>query len=136
MKRRISGSFDVTLAPRADAQGIGDPAVGRMSIDKQYHGDLEATGKGQMLGVRTAIKGSAGYVALERVVGTLAGRTGSFVLQHSSTMSRGKPVQSVAVVPDSGADGLVGLAGVMTIDNAESKHMYHFEYWFDEAPNQ
>lgn len=105
-----------------------------MSLDKQFHGELEAVSKGQMLGVRTAVKGSAGYVAMERVVGTLAGRTGSFVLQHSSTMTKGVPQQSITVVPDSGTDQLAGLAGSMTIDNADGKHAYNFEYWFDVTP--
>ncbi len=132
VKHTISGPFDVKLAPQVDAEGVGDPAIGRMSIDKQFHGDLEATSKGQMLGVRTAVKNSAGYVAMERVVGTLAGRTGSFVLQHNTTMFRGEPRQSVMVVPDSGTDGLVGLAGTMTIEITDVKHFYHFEYWFTE----
>ncbi|MFN0133359.1 MAG: DUF3224 domain-containing protein [Phycisphaerales bacterium] len=134
MKHRINGPFDVTLKPQSDDPSVGDPAVGRMSLDKQFHGELEAVSKGQMLGVRTAVKGSAGYVAMERVVGTLAGRTGSFVLQHSSTMTKGVPQQSITVVPDSGTDQLAGLAGSMTIDNADGKHAYNFEYWFDVTP--
>ncbi len=107
-----------------------------MSIDKQFHGDLEAASKGQMLAVRTAVKGSAGYVAMERVVGTLAGRAGSFVLQHSSTMTRGEPRQSITVVPDSGTDGLAGLTGTMTIEIKDGKHFYHFEYGFEGAAKQ
>src|SRR5882672_2314671 len=130
-KQRITGPFEVALKPQADDPSVGDPAVGRMSLDKQFHGELEAVSKGQMLGVRTAVKDSAGYVAMERVVGSLGGRSGSFVLQHSTTMNRGKPQQSVTVVPDSGTDQLVGLAGSMTIDVTGGKHLYNFEYWFE-----
>jgi hypothetical protein len=133
MKHRIHGPFDVTLKPQTDDPNVGDPAVGRMSIDKQFHGDLEAVSKGQMLGVRTAVKDSAGYVPMERVVGTLAGRTGSFVLQHNTTMNRGVPQQSIIVVPDSGTDQLAGLTGAMTIDITDGKHFYNFEYGFDAA---
>ena len=130
--RTAAGSFEVALAPMADAMGTSDPIIGRMSIDKRFQGDLEGASKGQMLGVRTAVGGSAGYVAMERVVGTLAGRAGSFVLQHSSTMKRGAPTQSITVVPDSGTEGLAGLAGSMTIERDGGAHSYRFEYWFDE----
>jgi hypothetical protein len=99
-----------------------------MSIDKQFHGDLDATSKGQMLTAGTDVKGSAGYVAIERITGTLEGRSGSFVFQHSGTLTRGAPQQSITVVPDSGTGQLVGLAGQMTINIAEGKHSYEFEY--------
>jgi hypothetical protein len=102
-----------------------------MSIDKQFRGDLEATSKGEMLMAGTSVKGSAGYVAIEHVSGSLHGRTGGFVLQHSSTMNRGAPQQSVTVVPDSGTGELEGLAGKMTIDIADGKHSYEFEYTLD-----
>lgn len=128
MQHTITGEFDVTLTPQPDAAGVGAPIIGRMSIDKTYRGDLAGTGKGQMLAVRTAIKGSAGYVAMEKVTGTLNGRAGSFVLQHSSTMRRGEPHQSITVVPDSGTDELADLTGKMTIDIREGKHFYRFEY--------
>ena len=114
-----------------------DPAetasVGRMSIDKQFHGDLEAHSKGQMLAFSSSVKGSAGYVAMERVTGTLHGRTGSFVLQHTGTMTRGTPSLSVTVVPDSGTDQLVGLTGKMEIIIADGKHSYNFEYTLPES---
>src|SRR5580700_12164265 len=110
-----TGTFEVKLIPQPDE------AVGRMTLDKEFHGDLEATSKGQMLAVRGDGKGSAGYVAMERVVGTLAGRTGSFALQHSGTMNRGVPEQSVTVVPDSGTGELVGISGKMTIRIADGK---------------
>lgn len=128
MPTRITGPFDVTLTPQPPDPAVGDPAIGRMAIDKQFHGELTATSKGQMLAVRTATKGSAGYVAMERVVGTLGGHSGSFVLQHSSTMTRGTPAQSITVVPDSGTDDLIGLSGTMTIDIIDGKHFYTFDY--------
>jgi hypothetical protein len=99
-----------------------------MSIEKQFHGDLEATSKGQMLAVQGDVKGSAGYVAMERVIGTLGGRAGSFALQHTGTMNRGVPELSVTVVPDSGAQELAGISGRMTIDIAGGKHSFEFEY--------
>ena len=122
-----SGTFEVKMKPQAD-EDVGDPTIGRMSLDKQFHGDLEATSKGQMLAVQGEIKGSAGYVAMERVIGTLSGRTGTFALQHTGTMNRGVPTQSVTVVPDSGTGELSGLSGKMTIKITEGKHFYEFEY--------
>jgi hypothetical protein len=100
-----------------------------MGIDKQFHGDLEATSKGQMLTAATDVKDSAGYVAIERVNGTLNGRSGTFALQHTGTMTRGEPQLVITVVPDSGTGQLVGLAGKMTITIAAGgKHSYGFEY--------
>jgi hypothetical protein len=121
---KATGTFEVKLLPE------GDPAQvpGRMSIDKQFHGDLEGTSQGTMLAVRTAVKGSAGYVAMELVSGTLAGRAGTFVLQHSGTMTRGTPELTVSVVPDSGTGDLAGLAGRMTINIEGGRHSYDFEY--------
>jgi len=121
---QAAGPFEVKLAPQKE----DDPALGRMTIDKQFHGELEATSKGQMLTAATDVKGSAGYVAIERVTGTLKGRTGSFVLQHSGTMTRGTPQLSVTVVPDSGTGALAGLEGKMSIQIAAGKHSYDFEY--------
>ncbi len=129
---RASGTFEVKLNPQAPDDEVGDPTVGRMSIDKQFHGDLEATSVGQMLAVRTDVEGSAGYVAMERVTGTLHGRSGSFTLQHSGTMTRGAQQLSVTVVPDSGTEELVGLAGKMTIDIVDGKHFYGFDYTLGE----
>jgi hypothetical protein len=122
-----TGTFEVKMKPQTD-ENAGDPTIGRMSLDKQFHGDLEATSKGQMLAVQGEIKGSAGYVAIERVVGALSGRTGTFVLQHAGTMNRGVPEQSVTVVPDSGTGDLSGLIGKMTIKIADGKHSYEFDY--------
>lgn len=121
-----SGTFDVKLAPQDDKSE--DTLLGRMTIDKQFHGDLEATSKGQMLSAMTATKGSAGYVAIEKVSGTLHGRKGTFVLQHSGTMTRGEPGLSVTVVPDSGTGELVGLTGKMTIKIEDGKHFYEFQF--------
>jgi uncharacterized protein DUF3224 len=123
-----SGMFEVKLTPQADAGGT-DAGLGRMSLEKQFHGDLEGTSKGFMLSsAATIVKGSGGYVAMERVTGTLKGRTGSFVLQHSGTMTRGAPQLSVTVVPDSGTGQLEGLTGTMTIKIDEGKHSYDLEY--------
>lgn len=128
MTHRASGTFDVKLNPQSPEPGVGDPSVGRMAIDKQFHGDLEAVSKGQMLAAGTDVPGSAGYVAIERVSGTLHSRRGSFALQHSGTMNRGAPQLSITVVPDSGTDELAGLSGQMSIKIADGKHYYEFEY--------
>ena len=128
VKTHAGGTFDVKLNPLPTSDTTAGSPLARMSIDKQFHGDLEASSKGEMLAAGTAVKGSAGYVAIERVTGTLHGRTGSFVLQHSSTMARGAPQQSITVVPDSGTGELVGLAGTMTITIRDGKHYYDFEY--------
>ena len=104
-----------------------------MSIDKRFHGELEATSKGEMLSAGTGVKGSAGYVAIERVAGTLQGRNGTFVLQHSATMNRGTPRLTIAVVPDSGTGELTGLEGTMTIDVVDGRHSYVFEFSIDKT---
>ena len=130
MTERISGTFDVTMSKEAMHDAAEDSGIGRMSLDKQYHGELDATGVGEMLAAMTATPGSAGYVAMEFVEGTLAGRSGSFFLQHSGTMDRGTPTLSVTVVPDSGTDQLVGLTGRLNIRIADGKHHYDFEYDF------
>jgi hypothetical protein len=127
MATRATGTFDVKLTPQA-ADDKADVSVGRMSIDKRFHGDLDAVSKGQMLAAMTEVKDSAGYVAMERVTGTLAGRSGGFTLQHSGTMTRGAPHLSVTVVPDSGTGQLAGLTGTMTINIVGGKHLYEFEY--------
>ena len=119
------GTFEVKVVPQSD---VADTTLGRMTIDKQIHGDLEATSQGQMLTAATATKGSAGYVAIERVTGKLNGHSGSFILQHNATMTRGKPQLSITVVPDSGTGELVGLTGTMMINITEGKHFYDFEY--------
>ena len=134
MTTRATGTFKVTLTPQAP-EDKADPALARMLLDKQFHGDLEGTSKGQMLAAGTGGKGSSGgYVAMERVTGTLRGRSGAFVLQHTGTMTRGAQELSITVVPDSGTGQLVGLSGKMNINIAEGKHSYEFEYTLDPTP--
>lgn len=133
MAMRASGAFEVKLSPlAADDPTAGSP-LGRMSIDKQFRGDLEATSRGEMLTAGTSVHGSAGYVAIEQVAGSLHGRQGTFVLQHSGTMTRGVPELTITVVPDSGSGELAGLAGRMTIQIAGGKHSYGFEYTLGES---
>lgn len=105
-----------------------DAVPGWILLDKQYHGDLVGTSKGQMLTAGDAAKGSAGYVAIEQVTGTLAGRSGTFVLQHSGTMTRGALELTIKVIPGSGTGQLAGLEGAMTIKVENGKHFYDFEY--------
>lgn len=127
-----TGPFKVSMQP----QSAPDPAppevagitLGRLLLDKRYEGDLQATAQGQMLSAMTSTKGSAGYVAIEQVTGTLQGRSGSFVLQHSGLMDRGTPQLSVSVVPDSGTGELAGLAGRLAIRISEAGHFYDFDY--------
>lgn len=128
MTHHASGTFDVTLTPQQHEEGVGDPAVGRLAVVKKYHGDLEGSAQGQMLGVRTGVKDSAGYVAIEVVTGLLARRSGSFALQHAGIMTRGTPALSVTVVPDSGTGELAGISGTMTISIIDGKHFYEFDY--------
>jgi hypothetical protein len=128
MTSRASGAFDVKLQPQAHEEAIGDESIGRLAIDKQFHGDLQGTSKGQMLASRSDVKGSAGYVAIERVTAWLAGRSGSFALQHMGTMNRGESTLVITVVPDSGTDELVGLSGRMLIHIDAGKHTYDFDY--------
>ena len=131
---QAAGSFEVKLAPQKPDNEVAQAAnLGRMSIDKQFHGDLEATSKGEMLSAMSEVKGSAGYVAIERVTGTLHGRTGTFVLQHSGTMTRGEPQLSVTVVPDSGTGELAGLTGKLNIRITDGKHFYEFDYSIPES---
>jgi len=134
MTKHARGTFQVKLTPKAAGEPEGREKLGRMSIDKRFQGDLEGTGKGEMLTAGTDVEGSAGYVAIERVTGTLHGRSGSFVLQHSGTMTRGAPQLTITVVPDSGTGQLAGLAGELAIRIADGKHFYDFEYTFRQAP--
>jgi hypothetical protein len=134
MALHARGPFEVRLNPLPpynDAEGAN---LGRMSIDKQFRGELEAASKGEMLSAGTSVKGSAGYVAIERVTGTLQGRSGTFVLQHNATMNRGTPAQNIVVVPDSGTGQLAGLSGTMRIAiAADGKHSYEFDYVLPEG---
>ncbi len=130
MTQHASGPFDVKLTPQQPDSEVAKAAnLGRMTIDKQFHGDLNATSKGEMIAAQTQVKGSAGYVAIERVTGTLKGLGGSFALQHSATMTRGVPDLSIIVVPDSGTGQLKGITGKMNIIIApDGKHSYTFDY--------
>lgn len=126
---KISGEFSVSLKPLTTyAEGQAGINLGRMSIDKTFSGELTATSKGEMLSVLTPVKGSAGYVAIEQVVGSLSGKSGAFVLQHFGTMNKGQDRLILEVVPDSGVDELQGLSGKMAIIIKEGKHFYEFEY--------
>ena len=127
MKAHASGTFEVKLTPQGQNE-VEKTTLGRMTIDKQYHGDIEGTGRGEMLTALPPVKDSAGYVAIERISGTLNGRKGSFVLQHSGMMNRGEQQLSINVVPDSGTDELIGLTGKLTIKIEGVKHYYEFEY--------
>jgi hypothetical protein len=122
----VSGPFDVKLAPETVTPA--DPSLGRMSIDKVFHGALDATSKGAMLSIGNPSAGAAAYVALETVTGTLDGRAGSFVLMHNATMEKGNGVLNVTVVPGSGTGALAGLAGKMNIRIESGKHFYDFDY--------
>ena len=128
MDRQASGSFDVEMRPETSAE----PGIGRFSLVKRFHGDLQADSTGTMLAVRTATEGSAGYVAMERVTGTLHQRAGSFALQHSGTMERGRAALSLTVVPDSGTQALSGITGSMSIEVTDGAHAYVFRYTLPE----
>ena len=132
MTMHANGPFNVKMSPQADAD-LPQGVISRMTIDKQFQGDLEATSKGEMLSAGNPSAGSAGYVALEHVTGTLDGKQGSFVLQHSATIDHNVPHLSITVVPGSGTNQLTGLAGSMNILIKEGKHSYAFEYTLPEA---
>ena len=133
MASRATGTFEVNLTPRALEGPSYESGVGQLSIDKTFSGDLEGTSVGEMMGFRTAVDGSAGYVALEIVRGSLHGREGSFVLQHSSTMARGEQSQSILVTPDSGTGALAGLSGRLEITIEGGQHFYDLEYDLPEV---
>jgi len=128
MTEHAKGTFNVNLTPQQDGPS---PAVGRMMIDKKFSGDLEATSEGQMLMASTAVQGSAGYTAIEKVTGSLKGKSGSFYLQHNGVMNRGAGDLSVNVLPDSGTDELTGLTGKMNIIISGGAHSYEFDYTLD-----
>jgi hypothetical protein len=125
---RATGPFEVSLKPLPMDDDPTNTTLGRMSIEKQFHGDLEGTSRGQMLTGSTPIKNSAGYVAIERVTGSLKGRAGSFILQHTGTMNRGVPSLVITIVPDSGSEQLEGIRGTMAIRIEGGKHSYDLNY--------
>ena len=129
VKATAAGPFMVKMTPQAWAEGTTEHGLGRFLIDKQYHGDLEATATGQMLSSGDGKPGSSGvYVAIEKVTGTLGGRKGSFVLYHTGVMTKGVPSLTILVSPDSGTDELAGLSGSLAITIVDGKHGYEFAY--------
>ena len=133
MAAQAKGQFDVKRSAEPPCD-LGDGVeAGHFRFDKRFHGPLDATSVVHMLAVGTDVPGSAAYVAIERIVGTLDGRAGSFFAQHNGTMDRGTPTLSLTVVPDSGTDGLQGLTGRMAIDIIDGKHFYTFDYAFAEG---
>lgn len=126
---QAKGTFEVKMTaepPFSDHEGV---SLGRATFEKTFRGDLDATSTVHMIGARNAnVPTSAGYVALERVTGTLAGRRGTFVLQHNGIMNRGKGSLDCTVVPDSGTGELSGLSGRLAIDIVEKQHHYTFDY--------
>jgi Protein of unknown function (DUF3224) len=128
--KTAKGSFEVTMQPLSNAEVSDDVMLGRFLLTKKFSGDLVAEARGQMLSAGTATQGSAGYVAIDQVTGTLAGRAGGFVFQHSGTMNRGAAGLSITVVPDSGTGELAGLSGTLKIDIVDQKHFYEFDYSF------
>ncbi|HEY1392015.1 MAG TPA: DUF3224 domain-containing protein [Methylibium sp.] len=129
-----TGSFEVQLTPLPSSAEAEGAVVGRRSIVKQFHGDLEASSAGEMLSAGSPVKGSAGYVAIEWVSGKLQGRSGSFALQHFGVMERGAGRLTVSVVPDSGSGELVGLSGKLDVRIVDGQHFYDFDYSLDAAP--
>lgn len=127
-QHHITGPFDVKITPQAAAPAVESARLGHNLLDKTFHGDLSAHSLGEMLAAMTEVKGSAGYVAIERVTGTLVGKKGSFVLMHTGVMDRGTPQLTVQVVPDSGTEELTGLTGQMGIQVVEGKHSYTFDF--------
>ena len=128
MSEKVSGTFEVKLDPQGVPGKRTGATLGRMSIDKQFEGPLKATSAGEMLSAMTDVQGSAAYVAIEHVTGTLNGLKGSFVLQHSAWMAHRDQALEVRVVPDSGTGDLVGLSGRMDIRIEDGQHFYDFEY--------
>lgn len=130
----VSGTFEVIMKPQTTSGHAAEIGLARMSIDKVFHGGIDGTSKGEMLSSGDYATGSAGYVAFEKVTGTVDGHAGSFVLQHSATMDHGAPSLSVAVVPGSGTGALKGIAGKLEIQIAQGKHSYTFDYSLTAQP--
>lgn len=128
MKAIAKGSFRVQIKPVGEPSVADGVSLGRMSIDKQFEGDLVGTGKGEMLTAMTPVKGSAGYVAIEKVSGSLHGRAGGFVFQHTGTMDHGAQSLSITVVPDSGTGALTGISGTFRLTIVDGQHLYEFSY--------
>lgn len=135
MDLHATGAFDVSMKPEGSPDSADGTSLGVMLLDKRFHGPLDASGKGRMLTAMTGVEGSAVYVAVERVSGSLNGRAGSFILRHVGTMDRGHQHLSISVVPDSGTGALKGLTGEMQVRIADGNHFYDFNYSLpDSAP--
>jgi hypothetical protein len=134
MSQHARGTFEVKVAPIPEEGSFGAAGLGRMSIDKTFHGDLEGASVGQMLTAMSTVEGSGAYVAVEKITGRLAGRTGSFMLHHRGVMTRGEPSLSVTIVPDSGTGELAGIAGTLGIDIRDGQHFYDLEYTLGAEP--
>lgn len=132
--QKVTGTFEITRTAEPPYDIAPGATLSRSHFAKRFKGDLDATGDVQMTSAVSEVNGSAGYVAIERVIGKLLGREGSFVLQHAGTMKRGQPSLSVTVVPDSGTGDLVGLTGSMTIDIVDGQHHYAFEFEIEPPP--
>jgi hypothetical protein len=128
MDKQAKGTFEVRRTPQGELDAGGGVQVGQVRFDKRFHGPLDATGVVHMLAVGTDVPGSAAYVAIERIAGTLDGRAGSFLTQHAGTLDRGQPMLALSVVPDSGTGELAGLRGRMAIDIVDGAHFYRFDY--------
>jgi hypothetical protein len=128
--KKAKGSFEVTLQPLSNADASTNPLLARVLLLKKFSGDLVAEARGQMLSAGTSTRGSACYVAIDHVTGTLDGRKGGFLLQHCGLMNRGAPSLSIVIVPDSGTDALTGIAGTFKIDIVDGKHFYELDYEF------
>lgn len=128
MSTRVSGSFSITMTPLQEPQRSGRSTLGRMGLDKVYSGELAAQGKGEMLSAVTDTKGAAGYVAIEAISGTLQGRKGSFVVQHTGTMADGQQSLSITIVPHSGTDELERISGKLAIRIENGQHFYDLDY--------
>lgn len=128
MAQIAKGTFAVEMKPQGDPVTVEGVSTGRMALSKRFEGDLAGTGQGEMLTALTPVKGSAGYVAIERVTGTLHGRSGSFVFQHAGMMNQGAQELSIRVVPGSGTGALAGIEGTFTLSVVDGKHLYQFEY--------
>ena len=135
MSTVAKGTFVVQMKPQPGDGAQDGISLGQMSLDKRFEGDLVATGSGEMLTAITPVKGSAGYVAIERVSGSLNGRSGSFVLQHTGTMNRGGQQLSITIVPDSGTSELTGIGGVFKLEIKDGKHFYVLDYSLPEQPD-
>ena len=134
MEQRATGTFTVKMVPETDDGAAAGAALGRLALNKEFSGDLVGTGAGTMLTAMSGKTGSAGYVAIERVTGTLHGKHGSFVLQHTGVMTRGAPSLAITIVPDSGTDALTGIAGSFAIDTSGGGHAYVLTYTLPASP--